>query len=592
MNEHSLPTEKLFQEVHDLRTALANAQAEIERLAQRNQDVQTELDAADTGKLTLEHQGNRYASAALLHKAAVISQKISTVREPDMLANRAIALIRSNFELYHVHIYLLDTAEQVLRLHLGSGRIGKQMQAAGVIIPLKAEQSLVALAARQRQMVLSQNVAQEPLFLANPLLPETRSELSIPLEYGRTLLGILDIQDNQINRFSPAEVDALVSLAGHVAVALRNAQLFSERRQIQQNLLYQANLLQNVSDAVIATDNQFRIQSWNKAAEKMYGWAAAEVMGQVFDKVVPQIYGEASYEAVMAEFLAQGHWQGRVTQLRRDGSPLPILASVTAVKDATNTIIGSVAVNRDISNQLAIEEELRQRTRSLEASNEELAQFAYAASHDLQEPLRMITAYLQLLASKHKGTLDEESNEFIAYALDGASRMRQLITDLLAYSRVGQQNQNFTQVNLEKILEQVCLNLEVQVKESQVAITHDPLPTVLADKTQMLQLLQNLISNAIKFKSSSNPKIHLSAEKENGRWLIKVSDNGIGIDPKFSQKIFTIFQRLHTRDEYPGTGIGLAMCKKIIQKHGGEIWVESALGAGATFIVSLPDNLT
>ncbi|MEZ4595220.1 MAG: GAF domain-containing protein, partial [Chloroflexota bacterium] len=223
MNENSLPTEKLFQEVHNLRTALANAQAEIERLAQRNQEVQTELDVADTGTLTLDRQVTRNASATLLHKAAVISQKISAVREPDMLADRAIALIRSNFELYHVHIYLLDTAEQMLRLHHGSGRIGKQMQAAGRIIPLQAEQSLVALAARQRQMVLSQNVAQEPLFLANPLLPETRSELSIPLEYGRTLLGILDIQDNQINRFSPAEVDALVSLAGHVAVALRNA---------------------------------------------------------------------------------------------------------------------------------------------------------------------------------------------------------------------------------------------------------------------------------------------------------------------------------------------------------------------------------
>ncbi|MBK7896540.1 MAG: PAS domain S-box protein [Anaerolineaceae bacterium] len=592
MNEDTLPTEKLFQEIHDLRAALANAQAEIEHLSQRNQEVQSELDLADTGNLALQHQANRYASATLLHKAAVISQKISTVREPDMLATRAIALIRSNFELYHVHIYLLDAAEQVLRLHHGSGRIGKQMQAEGRIISLQAEKSLVALAARQRRMVLSQNVAQEPLHLANPLLPATRSELSIPLEYGRTLLGILDIQDSQINRFSPAEVDALVSLAGHVAVALRNAQLFSERRQIQQKLLYQANLLQNVSDAVIATDNQFCIQSWNKAAEKMYGWKSAEVLGQVFDKVVPQIYGAETYEAVMAEFLARGQWQGRVTQQRRDGSQMPILASVTAVKDATNTVIGAVAVNRDISNQLAIEEALRQRTHSLEASNEELAQFAYAASHDLQEPLRMITAYLQLLASKHQGTLDEESNEFIAYALDGASRMRQLITDLLAYSRVGQKNQTFTQVDLEKILEQVCLNLEMQVKESQVIITHDPLPTLVADKTQMLQLLQNLISNALKFRSSSEPKIHLSAKKEKDRWLIKVSDNGIGIDPKFSQKIFTLFQRLHTRDEYPGTGIGLAMCKKIIQKHGGEIWVESALGAGSTFYLSLPENST
>ncbi|MCA9917514.1 MAG: PAS domain S-box protein [Anaerolineales bacterium] len=531
---------------------------------------------------------NRLPLSELLHHAAVISQQISTVREPDHLVGRAIDLIRQSFGLYHVHIYRLDEEGQLLRVHRGVGDVGKQMQAQGQFIPLLTEKSLVALAARERRMILVQNVREEAQFLPNPLLPETMSELSIPLEYGRTLLGILDIQDSRANRFSPGEIDVFISLAGSVAIALRNAQLFTELHQTQNKLLYQANLMQNVSDAIIATDNQFCIQSWNKAAEAIYGWSEAEVLGKKMNDIVPQIYTEQSHEAVMAEFLAQGQWQGRLKQQRRNGSDIPIFASVTAVKNHSGTIIGAVAVNRDITNQLAIEESLRQHMQLLQASNADLAQFAYVASHDLQEPLRMITAYLQLLVSTNRGKLDEESQEFIDFALDGANRMRQLITDLLAYSRVGRQNESFNQVDLDQTLAQVRRNLEIQIEENEVTLTHDPLPTIFADKTQMLQLLQNLISNAIKFKSPKDPHIHLSAKQENAQWIISVSDNGIGIDPQFSERIFTIFQRLHTPDEYPGTGIGLALCKKIVQKHGGDIWVDSAPDAGATFSFSIP----
>ena len=608
MNQPKTPTNMLLEEIGRLQEQLAAAQIQIQRLTQQNHQLQTELDAAhalekqsDPGwmpsppgdELTAATQDSNYQNLThQLRQAAIISQKINTIHEPEKLLNHTISLIRNSFNLYHVHIYLYDESENLLRVHIGSGTIGKQLLKQEHTISLTAVKSLVALAARKRAIVLVQDVAQNPSFLANPLLPETQSELAIPLQYGRSLLGVLDIQDSQPHRFNPAEMDAMLVLAGHIAIALQNARLFTERRKIQKELFYQANLLQNVSDAIIATDNQFRIQSWNKAAEKIYGWQEDEVLGKTMSELMTQVYEKSTQEEIMAEFLSKGYWTGRVSQYRKDGSLIPVLSSVTAVKDRQDTIIGAVAVNRDITDQMETEEALRERTRSLEASNEDLAQFAYAASHDLQEPLRMITAYLQLVAGRYQDQLDDEAIEFIGYAVDGAMRMRQLITDLLTYSRIGQKNHGFGPVALEKILQQVLFNLEIQIQEANIAITHDPLPTVIGDKTQMLQLLQNLISNAIKFRREASPRVHLSARQEASNWIIQVADNGIGMEPGLTKKIFTIFQRLHTREEYPGTGIGLAICKKIVQKHGGKIWVDSEQGVGSTFTFSLPPNST
>ena len=601
MDQSNRSTSELFEELNRLRAALARAQAEVQQLTEQNHQLQTELEVFQSlevqnrsGELSTAVSANPdFAELAQqLRKAAIISQKLNTIRKPDKLLTEAISLMRASFNLYHVHIYLLDKEEEVLRVHIGSGRVVNQLLEKEHTIALTAIKSLVALAARQQEMVLVHDVEQHPTFLANPLLPKTKSELAIPLLYGRSLLGVLDIQDSQPNRFGPAEVDAMLVLAGHIAIALQNARLFTERDQIQRELFYQANLLQNVSDAVIATNNEFRIQSWNKAAETIYGWREEEVLGKTMSELMTIVYQQDSREEVMADFLSKGHWQGRVTQNRKDGTLIPVLSSVTAVKDQHGAVIGAVAVNRDISDQLEIEEALRERTRSLEASNEDLAQFAYAASHDLQEPLRMITSYLQLIAQRHQDQLDEEANEFIGYAIDGARRMRQLIVDLLAYSRIGQQNQGIGQVDLEKILQQVLFNLEVQIQEANITITHDPLPTITADKTQMLQLLQNLISNAIKFRSEASPKIHVSATQDPSNWMIQVTDNGIGMERELTKKIFAIFQRLHTREEYPGTGIGLAICKKIVQKHKGEIWVDSEPGSGSTFSFSIPKNLT
>jgi PAS domain S-box-containing protein len=602
----------------------------------------------------------------------------------------------------------------------------------------------------------------------------------------------------------------------------------------EEYLLYQANLLQHVSDAIIATDLSFKITSWNQAAETIYGWRAGEVLGQTIQQVLQTEYAYARSEQVLQQFMDQGLWKGEVIQKHKDGSNIYALASVSLIKDKAGQPIGAVAVNRDITKQkqagealqqsearftkvfqsspeaIAItrqadgqilevnaswealfgyrreeaisqsasklhlyveplerqrlldqlqsqgnvsnmevrlrrksgevrqilvsmesitldhepcllifnrditerkwaeeqfrlvveaspqgvilvnaegliklvnartealfgytreellgqsveilvpsqfrahhdsyrntffaaptvrpmgagrdlfgtrkdgrlipveigltplntstgpfvmasiiditerkqaEERLKETLTELGRSNTELEQFAYVASHDLQEPLRMVSSYTQLLARRYKGKLDADADEFIAFAVDGALRMKRLLNDLLAYSRVSTRGHPLRSISSEAVLDQTLANLQVAITESQATITHDPLPIVLADQTQLLQLFQNLIANALKFRAEQPPEVHISAEARGREWLFSIRDNGIGIDPQFADRIFVIFQRLHNQADYPGTGIGLAICKRIVERHAGRIWVESQPGQGATFYFTLP----
>lgn len=221
-------------------------------------------------------------------------------------------------------------------------------------------------------------------------------------------------------------------------------------------------------------------------------------------------------------------------------------------------------------------------------SNNELEQFAYLASHDLQEPLRMVSCYTQLLATRYKGKLDAEADDFIARTIGGVERMATLVNDLLSYARAGGARKDFVAVNCESLLEMSLQVLKPSIDETKAEITHGKLPSLMADEVQLGQVFQNLIANALKFRSKETPKIHVSCEKKSKNWIFSVTDNGIGIDPKYSQRIFLIFQRLHTQAQYPGTGIGLAICKKVVEYHGGKIWVESELGKGTTFMFSVP----
>jgi len=224
----------------------------------------------------------------------------------------------------------------------------------------------------------------------------------------------------------------------------------------------------------------------------------------------------------------------------------------------------------------------------LERSNAELQQFAYVASHDLQEPLRTVRSYMQLLSRRYKGKLDADADEFIGYAVDGAGRMQGLIQDLLAYSCVATRTEELAAVDCSALMEDVLADLRAAIRDAGASITHGDLPVVLADKGQLGQLFQNLICNALKFRRDARPDVHIWAERSGEHWHFAVRDNGIGIDPAQAERIFVIFQRLHARDEYPGTGLGLPICKKIVERHGGRIWVDTRQDGGVTFRFTLP----
>jgi len=246
------------------------------------------------------------------------------------------------------------------------------------------------------------------------------------------------------------------------------------------------------------------------------------------------------------------------------------------------------AIAHDVTERKAMEKALKKKTEELARSNEDLEQFAYVASHDLQEPLRTVASYVQLLAKRYEGKLGSEADEFIGFASDGAVRMWKLINDLLTYSRVGTQGKELSPTDSEAVLALSLNDLKLAIEENGALVTHDPLPRVIADHFQLGQLFQNLIGNAIKFRSNEPPRVHLSASRNGNGWTFSVRDNGIGIAAEYSERIFVIFQRLHSRKEYAGTGIGLAICKKIVERHGGRIWVESEVGKGATFYFILP----
>jgi light-regulated signal transduction histidine kinase (bacteriophytochrome) len=250
-----------------------------------------------------------------------------------------------------------------------------------------------------------------------------------------------------------------------------------------------------------------------------------------------------------------------------------------------------VAVYEDVTEQRRAKRERARYATELQRSNRELQQFAYTVSHDLREPLRMVKSYLGLLEKRYQDQLDEAAEEFIHFAVDGAARMDGLIQDLLAYARVDTQGKDFVPVDCDAIVQQVLGVLRFRIEEQDAQVTRDPLPTVMGDRTQIMQLFQNLISNALKFQPRDRgvpTRVHVSAEAQDARWQFVVRDNGIGIPSDQQARLFGIFQRLHTQEEYEGSGIGLAICKKIVERHGGRIWLESEMGEGTTFYFTLP----
>ena len=349
-------------------------------------------------------------------------------------------------------------------------------------------------------------------------------------------------------------------------------------------------LLEAAPDAMVVVNTGGGIVLLNVQAEKQFGYHRNELVGQKVRNIIPEGFAERlvadalrSAEAALAQQIGTGiELSGR----RKDGTEFPIEIMLSPLEGAEGILV--TAAIRDISRRKAAEAQLLQKVEELKRSNEELGQFAYIASHDLQEPLRMVASYTQLLSRRYKGKLDSDADEFIAFAVDGASRMQRLIQDLLTFSRVGTKGKDLVETASERSLEQALVNLRGAIEESGALVTHDPLPAVLADEAQLVQLFQNLVGNAIKYQGPGVPRVHISAARNGDRrWVFSVRDNGLGIDPQYFERIFGMFQRLHKREEFAGTGIGLAICKKIAERHGSSITVQSQPGQGSTFLFSL-----
>lgn len=349
-----------------------------------------------------------------------------------------------------------------------------------------------------------------------------------------------------------------------------------------------AAVVEGSNDAIISKTLDGTITAWNSGAERLFGYTAAEAVGRPVCMLFPPEL--APEESGILARIARGQRveSFETVRLRKDGTRVDVSATISPIRNSSGEIVGASKIARDITGRKQAEKRLAGQAEELARSNADLEQFAYVASHDLQEPLRMVAAYTQLLAERYRGQLDQNADKFIGYACEGALRMQAVIQDLLSFSRVGRAEFAPQEVNCDAAIEEVLLILGPAIRESGAVITRSSLPVVWADHSQMVQVFQNLIGNAIKFRGKEAPKISAHAERSGAQWLFSIADNGIGIAPEQAEQIFVVFQRLHSRTEYPGNGIGLAICKKIIERSGGRIWVESLPTQGSVFKFTLP----
>jgi PAS domain S-box-containing protein len=407
--------------------------------------------------------------------------------------------------------------------------------------------------------------------------------------------------------------EAKAQLAGQAQELARRAEeLANSRIALETQTLMLQSVLDSMGEGLIAADREGHFLIWNDSAKRLMGREASDLPAEQwtphYKVFLPD--GTTPYPPDRLPLVRALHGESVQVELMVDHPERAgIFLEVTArpLKDNQGNVGGGVAVLRDITERKAAEREVHELNQNLEGrviertaelkaankelkrSNDELQQFAYVSSHDLQEPLRMVSSYTQLLAKRYKGRLDSDADEFIDFAVDGCDRMQGLIQDLLAYSRAGTNGKALREISGEDALKLALTNLRAAVEQSGAVVTHDSLPAITTDETLLTQIFQNLVGNAIKYRRAESPKVHVSASNNGGNeWIFSVRDNGLGIDPQYFDRIFILFQRLHGRDEFEGTGIGLAICKKIVERLGGRIWVESQPEKGSTFYFALP----
>jgi PAS domain S-box-containing protein len=409
-------------------------------------------------------------------------------------------------------------------------------------------------------------------------------KISVPIQ-NKANIGEIEIfytEKRPQESFGPFLEDELKLLEAIKEIIER----YLEREETKKELLRKNHAINSSKSAITILNMKGTVEYVNPAFLQMWGY---EDKKSVLARSALEFWAEEKKAQMMiTKIFSEGKASGQMEAKRKDGSNFIANVQGKIILNEKNEKTGITASFIDVTDTVNAKQKLEKSMEELKRSNQELEQFAYVASHDLQEPLRMVSSFTQLLQKRYYDKLDEDANEFIEYAVDGAKRMQNLINDLLTFSRVGMRGTPFEPIDMNKVLSNTLQNLKFVIKETDTNIIYDELPIINADRSQIQQVLQNLISNAIKFHGKEAPKIRISSTEEESKWIFSVKDNGIGIDPQFFNKIFVIFQRLHKRGEYEGTGIGLALCKKIINRHGGEIWVDSESGEGSTFHFSIP----
>ena len=415
-----------------------------------------------------------------------------------------------------------------------------------------------------------------------------KAELQIAANSGRSEVERWRVRKDGSRFWANVVITAVRNSSGSLLGFSEISRDISARRETEAKY---RGLLEAAPDSMVVVNQDGEIVLLNLQAEKQFGYRRDELVGQKVKNIIPEGFAErliADGTRTAADALAQQIGTGiELAARRKDGSDFPIEIMLSPLESTEGVLV--TAAIRDITERKKSEQQLVKTVGELKRSNDELQQFAYVASHDLQEPLRMVASYTQLLAKRYKGRLDSDADEFIAFAVDGSNRMQGLIQDLLAYSRAGTNGKALHEISSEKALKDALANLRAAIQESGAVVTHDSLPAIITDDTQLVQVFQNLVGNAIKYRSAEDPRVHVSATKNGGsEWTFSVRDNGLGIDPQYFERIFVLFQRLHGREEFKGTGIGLTICKKIVERLGGRIWVESQLEKGSTFHFALP----